>query len=373
MGIATGMRITAVSIAVLLVAASADAQPCGDPNQNGQVTVSDGVLVLRSAAQLPATCPPERCDMNLDGRTTVTDGVLALRVAAEIQTEFACSAAQSQSFFGSLQKTLGSGQTAPAAARARVAGSTIPCSGGGFKEDDGFTLFFSACREGDFITDGTIDFSDIDGGVSLFFDTTDFVVSTGEVFGTFGALDYTFGDVTIVNGFLEHSSSIVGEYSDEFFDVVLDADFFVVAGRVETVIFSGQGLFANVNQVTTNFYSPSLAQIFVAYVNDEFDVFMIGDNLCEPCSGGCSNPTLTCLSCVDGCGQTPARCAPDFFFLDCADGTFGPSGLCAPCTSSSECNTGENLSCFPCDRDCTGSTDRCASSIAFVECEDGRF
>jgi hypothetical protein len=371
MRIAAGIGNAATLVA--LAAADAARAQCGDPNRSGDVTVADGVVVLRAAAQLPASCPPERCDMNLDGRTTVTDGVLALRLAAELQTEFACSEAQSEFFFGTLQKTIGFGQTAPAAARARTAGSTIPCSDGGFVADDGFTLTFDACSEGGVVTDGIIEFSDIDGGVSLFFDTLDFVIATGEAFTTFGPLDFTFGDVTAVNGFLEHENTLLGIYSDEFFDVILDDTFFVVEGRVETVVVNGLGLFANVSQITTNFYSPSLAQIFIAFVNDEFDVFMIGDDLCEPCSGSCSNGTLTCLGCVDQCGQTPARCAPDFFFLVCPDGTFGPSGLCAPCTTSAECNTGENLTCFPCDRDCTGTTNRCASSIAFVECEDGSF
>lgn len=366
--------IATVVLALALAVRDAHAQPCGDPNRSGSVTVADGVLVLRAAAQLPATCPRERCDMNLDGRTTVTDGVVALRLAAELQTDFACSEAQSQAFFGTMQKTIGIGQTAPAAARARVAGSTIQCSGGGFAQDDGFTLEFFDCREGDVVTNGTVDFFEEAGIVFLDFDTSDFFVGTGELLFTVGELAFTFGETTtIVNGFLERSSSILGEYDDEFFDVTLDQSFFLIAGRVETFVVAGRGLFANVDQISTNIYSPSLAQIFIAYVNGATDVFMIGSDLCQPCSGGCTNATLTCLGCVNGCVGQPSRCAPDFFFLECEDGVFGPSGLCAPCTTSAQCNTAENLSCFPCDRDCTGTTDRCASSIAFVECEDGQF
>jgi len=46
-------------------------------------------------------------------------------------------------------------------------------------------------------------------------------------------------------------------------------------------------------------------------------------------------------------------------------------GLCRACSAMSECQTG--LSCFPCSRDCTGTTGRCSPGDTFVTCEDGIF
>jgi hypothetical protein len=375
MRIATGTGLVTAIVVALVAAGPAAAQPCGDANRTGDVTVTDGVLVLRSAAELPGICPRERCDMNLDSRVSVTDGVLALRLAAGVQAEVQCSSAQADLFLGQLGKTIGLGQSATPAARARAAGSgsTIPCSGGGFVQDDGFTLTFVECAEGDFITDGTLDFTEIDGGVSVFYDTIDFVVSTGEVVTTFGGLDFIFDDPIRVDGFLDHSSSILGDYSEEFVGVLLDQDFIIFSGKVTSSIINGAGLFANLSSVTINIYSTTLSQIVVVYTSQEFDVFIVGNDLCEPCSGGCSNPSLACLSCVDDCTNSTARCSTDFSFLECSDGVFGPTGLCAPCTSNDQCDASEGLSCFPCDENCTGSVDRCGSSLAFVECEDGTF
>ena len=350
------------------------AATCGDANRTGSVTVTDGVLVLRAAAQLPAICPRERCDMNVDGDISVTDGVLALRVAAGVQTQVACSASQADVIFGQIVKNTGAGRIASPAGRARAAGTTEPCSGGGFTEDDGTTLRYVDCREGDFVTNGTLEFSN-DGAdtVSVFFDTSDLIESTGEIFGTVGTLTYTFGDTTRVDGVLTYSSTVVGEYTDAYSNVQLDTDFLTVSGTVTTTVTDGRDFFANVAAIETFIYSPTLARIYVTYVNGEFDLFTLADGLCEPCESGCSNESLACVSCVDQCAGGTDRCSIDFDVVDCDDGLFGPSGLCVPCTSDADCNTSDGLSCFACDQNCTGTTLRCGSSLAFVECEDGAF
>src|SRR5690242_6858580 len=115
------MRLLWTAFAMLVTVTTAEAQVCGDANRSGNVTVTDGVLVLRAAAELPAMCPRERCDMNLDDRVSVTDGVLALRVAAEIPTQVACRAAQAGAVFGQIVKVLGIGGVSAPAARARSA------------------------------------------------------------------------------------------------------------------------------------------------------------------------------------------------------------------------------------------------------------
>jgi len=50
-----------------------------DANGDGVISVSDGVQVLRAAAQLPSLCNLDACDANRDGAITVGDGVNVLR------------------------------------------------------------------------------------------------------------------------------------------------------------------------------------------------------------------------------------------------------------------------------------------------------
>lgn len=372
-----GTRASWSAVGVLcLTLAGADpatAASCGDANRSGSVSVTDGVLILRSAAELDSLCPRERCDMNVDGDVSVTDGVLALRVAAELDKGVACSAAQVGTIFGQVQKIGGLGGLASPAGRARAAGgTTIECPGGGFIQDSEASLEYFDCVSGDFVTNGILEFEVIsDTEVNVYFDTSDFVISTEEVNGTFGFLTFTFGDIPTLNGILTHQSSIVGEYTDTFSNVQLDENFFAVSGRVDTVITDGQGFFTNVAGITSTLYSPTLARVFVGYTDGDYDLFTFGDGLCEPCSSSCSNGSLVCVSCVGQCSNTTARCGIDFDALECSDGIFGPVGLCEPCGSNAECDANQGLFCYECDNNCTGSTPRCGSSLAFVECVDG--
>jgi hypothetical protein len=89
------MRVVFVvlAIAVVLTHRPAGAQIipiCGDANNDGDITVSDGVSALRAAAGLPSTCPLAVCDVDADGRITVTDGVNILRNAAVLPAIDAC-------------------------------------------------------------------------------------------------------------------------------------------------------------------------------------------------------------------------------------------------------------------------------------------
>jgi hypothetical protein len=63
---------------------------CGDADGNGAVTVSDGVQVLRAAADLSSSCTPSRCDADGNGTVSVTDGVIVLRAAAGLPFTTAC-------------------------------------------------------------------------------------------------------------------------------------------------------------------------------------------------------------------------------------------------------------------------------------------
>lgn len=63
---------------------------CGDVDDNGSVSVTDGVQVLRAAASLPSDCTPAICDVDVDGTIGVTDGVIVLRKAADLPINDNC-------------------------------------------------------------------------------------------------------------------------------------------------------------------------------------------------------------------------------------------------------------------------------------------
>ena len=63
---------------------------CGDPNGSGDITVTDGVLVLSAAAGLETDCTPALCDVNGSGEVSVTDGIVILRIAAGFDDTVDC-------------------------------------------------------------------------------------------------------------------------------------------------------------------------------------------------------------------------------------------------------------------------------------------
>jgi hypothetical protein len=66
------------------------AASCGDADDSGAVTVTDGVQTLRAAAGLSSTCTPARCDLDGGGSISVSDGVNVLRAAAGVTVNLAC-------------------------------------------------------------------------------------------------------------------------------------------------------------------------------------------------------------------------------------------------------------------------------------------
>ncbi len=363
-----------VAIWTVFFALPAHAATCGDANRNGTVTVTDGVLVLRAAVQLQGPCPPERCDMNIDGGITVTDGVLALRLAAGVPTRAACSAAQTGNVFGALGKTARVAGLAAPAVRTSGFGTTTPCSGGGFIEDPGFNILtYVDCRQGDFQTNGTAILTFEGNTATAVFSTSELVVSTGEIVDTSGVLEFTFRDFTQIDGTLLISSTVVGEYSERYESVLFDAQGAAVSGTIFTNILEGRDFFANLRALITTIYSATLAQVQVSYVDGFTDFFTFAPGLCEPCGSGCSNASLSCVSCVDQCSGATDRCSIEFDNLACEDGIFGPAGSCEPCTSNAGCDASKGFACYACERDCTGDVKRCVSSRALIECADGVF
>ena len=84
-------RMLGVAVALVMLAWDpAVARLCGDVDDDGRVTVTDGVSVLRTAASLSGGCTGPACDPDGSGSTTVTDGVIVLRVAAALPVVGAC-------------------------------------------------------------------------------------------------------------------------------------------------------------------------------------------------------------------------------------------------------------------------------------------
>jgi Protein of unknown function (DUF1566) len=69
------------------------AQRCGDPDDSGTVTLTDGVQVLRAATGLDGGCTGNVsvCDVDGSGAVTVTDGVNVLRAAASLPVNLSCA------------------------------------------------------------------------------------------------------------------------------------------------------------------------------------------------------------------------------------------------------------------------------------------
>jgi hypothetical protein len=63
---------------------------CGDADQSGAITVTDGVQTLRAAAELSSSCTPGRCDLDGSGSISVSDGVNVLRGAAGLPFSADC-------------------------------------------------------------------------------------------------------------------------------------------------------------------------------------------------------------------------------------------------------------------------------------------
>lgn len=83
--------LLALLVLILCAPARTAVAQCGDADASGAATVTDGVLVLRTAAGLTGGCTlASRCDVDGSGAITVTDGVAALRIAAGLPVETAC-------------------------------------------------------------------------------------------------------------------------------------------------------------------------------------------------------------------------------------------------------------------------------------------
>lgn len=225
-----------ITLAALLVLSStASAQICGDADNNGQVSVTDGVQALRAAATLPSGCTLATCDIDGSGSVTVTDGVNILRKAAALPVTDNCPGGSVDAqveellnntlpIFGQLTKVGGGAQIA----------ESLPCDNdGGFIDIDDETgeITFVNCLLGTLIYEGSL--SADQSGNTVFFEISFTDVTTDEFFSFFG--DLTFRATPnggVIAGSLDVSFEDLGEISVVFEEVETDIDDNFVGGSI---------------------------------------------------------------------------------------------------------------------------------------------
>lgn len=158
----TTLFIIAVGLVLGTGVRHAGAQVCGDADDSGAVTVTDGVQVLRAAAGLSTTCLSNRCDIDGSGSITVTDGVNVLRKAAGLTTVETCFRTSRQviaGFLGELTKIPGV-LTASSAVLAITGAATTACDEGFFEQEQTTNPFstkitFFDCRDRNTVINGS--------------------------------------------------------------------------------------------------------------------------------------------------------------------------------------------------------------------------
>ena len=226
----------AITAMVLALNVDARAQICGDADNSGSVTVTDGVQTLRAAAGLSSTCTNATCDIDGSGGVTVTDGVNVLRKAAGIVISEACGGgglnAQVQELlkntvpiFGGLTK-IGTG-----AQGAQAAGTSICENGDGaaFFDSEFGEFVFDNCLIGGLFYDGTVGVDDTGSTLSFDIGFTDAI--TDEGFDFSGDLSFrTVGQNDVIAGSLDVFFDDFGFLTVAFEDIQSDPNGNFVGG-----------------------------------------------------------------------------------------------------------------------------------------------
>lgn len=205
---------------VFATSSQAHAQGCGDADNNGTVTVTDGVQTLRAAAGLASSCSANvaACDPDGSGTVTVTDGVNVLRKAAGIAITESCVNAQvarllrtTVPVFGDLTK-LGTG--------AQSAGTDDGCEnvdGDATFDPDTGEIFFTNCQIEGFLYDGSLGIAGDETTLVLAFDLDAADLTTGEASTLFGDLTFrSSNDGAVISGSLDTSFDDLGTVAVTF-------------------------------------------------------------------------------------------------------------------------------------------------------------
>ena len=76
---------------VLVLAAPASADTCGDANCTNSISATDALVVLKKAVFLPVTCPVCRCDVNNSGGVSATDALVVLKKSVFLPVTLTCA------------------------------------------------------------------------------------------------------------------------------------------------------------------------------------------------------------------------------------------------------------------------------------------
>jgi hypothetical protein len=315
------------------------AQVCGDADGSGTVSVSDGVQVLRAAAGLTSVCATAVCDLNVDGSLTLTDAVLALRLAAELPTAATCLPAQAAKVVarthGLLEVGIGIVQSTSATVSAATVGTSTPCADGGMRIStaNGFTDV--DCQVGDLLSNGTVSVVAQPGTPDETVTLDGYSVhrfSTGETLVSPATLVFTVSGSTVrVNGTVARMSTLLGNFSDAFMDVVAQGTASAVSlssGTIVTTVTQGTGGFSHLATLETHIVGPNLAIVLVTFQDRTQQVTIFADHigLCDSCTSSATcDPELACLPCNNQCiGTPPQRCSVNVetFAAQCPDGLF---------------------------------------------------
>lgn len=235
-------KIIAASAAALLVTVgTASAQVCGDADNSGTVTVTDGVQVLRAAAALSSTCSASTCDVDGSGAVTVTDGVNVLRKAAGVAITENCVASVDQQVetllkntlpvFGDLTKLGAGAQSARAAGTS--SGICENSDGDATFDQETSTIEFFNCQLEGFVYDGSLGVFGDQTTLTLSFDLDTTDLTTDEFFSLLGDLSFRGTQTgSLISGTLQTSFSNLGDVSVAFEEIGTDAEGNFVSGSL---------------------------------------------------------------------------------------------------------------------------------------------
>lgn len=247
------MRMVGAGLLALGVATNVSAQVCGDADGSGSVTVTDGVQVLRAAAELSSTCSQRKnsCDVDGNGTVTVSDGVNVLRKAAELPIVESCPGGGVDADVSTVVDvtvpllTVGLSALGEVSIGSASAAATEDCEDGGSRTTSSSGVVFNACRVsqpglGRFEFDGVVNvtFGIPTSSVSFELHVTDLDANTGfrDFVGTIqGLIRVPQGGFVVDGGPVQVREGESGPVLVEltFNDLTIDSDAHLVSGSVE--------------------------------------------------------------------------------------------------------------------------------------------
>jgi hypothetical protein len=283
-----GIAFTAAAALVLALAAtpvSAQIFPlCGDVDDNDSVTVSDGVQVLRAAAELPSDCTLEICDVDQDGTIGLPDGVNILRKAAALPITDNCIPdegtinAQVGHLVRNVEPFVEEMLGSVMARRNDTSESSFPCVNDGtldtFFSDGQLDIDFADCLVENALISGAVENANDDPIVSLeILDqrTEDSITFDGSLLGI-----NTEAGVKL-SGNIEASPSF--NQFDETSDFLLVLNSLEVsdsgtplAGGITFVLTEDSGV-AGVRRVQVFYDGSNIARVLVTFLNGNFESY----------------------------------------------------------------------------------------------------